>query len=77
MWTLQGLQSDAEFVTIFARSKWRQSRWAPSRIRIVSRNVFQQPLRTAVCCSFYDEEPFCLLFPLALAEACRNFVRRP
>ncbi|CAL8464146.1 g3681 [Coccomyxa elongata] len=29
-----GLQSDVEFVTIFARSKWRQSRWAPSRIRI-------------------------------------------
>ena len=33
---LQGLQSDAEFATVFARSKWRQSRWAPSRIRIVS-----------------------------------------
>ncbi len=32
---VQGLQSDVEFVTIFARSKWRQSRWAPSRIRIV------------------------------------------
>ncbi|EIE24818.1 hypothetical protein COCSUDRAFT_62226 [Coccomyxa subellipsoidea C-169] len=29
-----GLQSDVDFVTIFARSKWRQSRWAPSRIRI-------------------------------------------
>ena len=33
---LQGLQSDREFAAVFARSKWRQSRWAPSRIRIVS-----------------------------------------
>ena len=32
----QGLQSDREFAAVFARSKWRQSRWAPSRIRIVS-----------------------------------------
>ena len=31
----QGLQSDREFAAVFARSKWRQSRWAPSRIRIV------------------------------------------
>ena len=27
-----GLQSDAEHAVIFARSKWRQSRWSPRRI---------------------------------------------
>lgn len=27
-----GLQSDAEFAEVFARSKWRQARWGPSRI---------------------------------------------
>ena len=32
---LQELQSDAEFAEVFARSKWRQSKWAPSRIRMV------------------------------------------
>ena len=32
---LKELQSDAEFAEVFARSKWRQSKWAPSRIRTV------------------------------------------
>jgi SOS response regulatory protein OraA/RecX len=27
-----GLQSDAEFAEVFARSKWRQAKWGPSRI---------------------------------------------
>ena len=31
---LQGLQSDREFAETFARSRWRQYRWAASRIRI-------------------------------------------
>ena len=30
----QGLQSDREFAETFARSRWRQYRWAASRIRI-------------------------------------------
>ncbi len=32
---MQGQQSDREYATVLARSKWRQSRWAPSRIRMV------------------------------------------
>ena len=32
---LQGMQSDREYAAVLARSKWRQSRWAPSRIRMV------------------------------------------
>eukprot|EP00873_Tetraselmis_striata_P034321 jgi/Tetstr1/454585/TSEL_041479.t1 len=28
----QGLQSDREYAEVFARSKWRQSCWAPARI---------------------------------------------
>lgn len=32
---LQGMLSDAQFAETFARSKWRQARWAPSRIRMV------------------------------------------
>lgn len=36
----QGLQSDRDFAATFARSKWRQSRWAPSRIRIVRHTFF-------------------------------------
>ena len=31
----QGQQSDSEYAAVLARSKWRQSRWAPSRIRMV------------------------------------------
>ena len=52
---LQGLQSDAEFATVFARSKWRQSRWAPSRIRIVSTALLSsqmQALSAAVASCF-------------------------
>lgn len=30
-----GLQSDREFAMIFARSKWRQSKWGPNKIRTV------------------------------------------
>jgi hypothetical protein len=30
-----GLQSDAEFAEVFARSKWRQTKWGPSRIKAV------------------------------------------
>lgn len=29
------LQSDAEFAEVFARSKWRQAKWGPSRIKAV------------------------------------------
>ncbi|KAK9846645.1 hypothetical protein WJX81_008289 [Elliptochloris bilobata] len=29
-----GMLSDAQFAETFARSKWRQARWAPSRIRM-------------------------------------------
>ena len=28
-----GLQSDAEFADVFARSKWRQVKWAPMKIK--------------------------------------------
>ena len=52
---LQGLQSDAEFATVFARSKWRQSRWAPSRIRIVSTALLSSqtlPLSSAAASCF-------------------------
>lgn len=31
-----GLQSDGEFAEAFARSKWRQVKWGPSKIRSVS-----------------------------------------
>jgi len=34
-----GLQSDEEFASMFARSKWRQSTWGPQRISMV---CFQQ-----------------------------------
>ena len=47
---LQGLQSDSEFAAVFARSKWRQSRWAPSRIRIVSVHC--------LCCNPSHDNPF-------------------
>jgi SOS response regulatory protein OraA/RecX len=30
-----GLQSDGEFAEIFARSKWRQAKWGPSRLKMV------------------------------------------
>ncbi len=33
---LQELQSDADYAEVYTRSKWRQSRWAPSRIQQVS-----------------------------------------
>lgn len=33
-----GLQSDGEFAEVFARSKWRQAKWAPSKIKSVSLN---------------------------------------
>ena len=46
---LQGLQSDAEFATVFARSKWRQSRWAPSRIRIVSTPLLSSQMLPRCC----------------------------
>ena len=42
---MQGQQSDAEYAEILARSKWRQSRWAPSRIRMV-RSKFVSVRRT-------------------------------
>lgn len=29
-----GLQDDAEYAVIFARSKWRQSKWSPRRIQM-------------------------------------------
>ena len=32
---LQGMQDDREYAELCAQSKWRQSRWAPSRIRRV------------------------------------------
>lgn len=32
-----GLQDDGQFAEQFARSKWRQVKWGPSRIRSVSR----------------------------------------
>lgn len=32
---LQGMHSNREYAELFAQSKWRQSRWAPSRIRRV------------------------------------------
>lgn len=35
-----GLQNDKEFAMIFARSKWRQSKWGPSKIRTVC-NIFR------------------------------------
>ena len=31
-----GLQSDQEFAEVFTRSKWRQAKWAPSKIKSVS-----------------------------------------
>ena len=30
-----GLQSDQEFAEAFVRSKWRQSKWGPSRLKSV------------------------------------------
>ena len=47
---LQGLQSDADFAEVFARSKWRQSRWAPSRIRmeLVKRGVAKQHIEAGL-----------------------------
>ena len=41
---LQGMLSDAQFAETFARSKWRQARWAPSRIRMV------RPLPAGLLC---------------------------
>lgn len=35
-----GLQSDAEFAEAFARSKWRQTRWAPSKIKAVGSSAY-------------------------------------
>ena len=32
---LAGLQSDAEFAEVYARSKWRQSKWGPRKIGMV------------------------------------------
>jgi hypothetical protein len=49
----QGLQSDRDFAATFARSKWRQSRWAPSRIRIVR--------RAAPCLIWHPQNPACNL----------------
>eukprot|EP00891_Asterochloris_glomerata_P009741 jgi/Astpho2/9741/Aster-03719 len=45
-----GLQSDADFAEVFARSKWRQSRWAPSRIRmeLVKRGVAKQHIEAGL-----------------------------
>lgn len=33
--TLQGMQDNREYAELFVQSKWRQSRWAPSRICMV------------------------------------------
>ncbi len=41
---LQELQSDADYAEVYTRSKWRQSRWAPSRIQQVS-----APQNASVC----------------------------
>ena len=30
-----GLQSDSEFADVFTRSKWRQTKWAPTKIKSV------------------------------------------
>ena len=51
---LQGLQSNADFAEVFARSKWRQSRWAPSRIRmeLVKRGVAKQHIEAGLASVF-------------------------
>ena len=63
---LQELQSDADYAEVYTRSKWRQSRWAPSRIQQVSApqyaSVFLGPC-TAVDLMFS-------LHKLGLAKAC-------
>eukprot|EP00884_Botryococcus_braunii_P009140 jgi/Botrbrau1/18227/Bobra.53_1s0083.2 len=45
-----GIQSDGEFAEIFARSKWRQARWGPSRIRreLLSRGVSSSHIDAAL-----------------------------
>ena len=35
-----GLQSDEEFAEAFARSKWRQTKWSPSKIKMVRVYLF-------------------------------------
>ena len=44
----QGQQSDREYAAVLARSKWRQSRWAPARIRMVSPPVRAEKLVLAI-----------------------------
>lgn len=46
-----GLQSDAEFAEVFARSKWRQTKWGPSRIRTVSDWAVAGPHQLAAAAS--------------------------
>lgn len=63
---LQELQSNADYAEVYTRSKWRQSRWAPSRIQQVSApqyaSVYLGPC-TAVDLMFS-------LHKLGLAKAC-------
>ncbi len=54
---LQGLQSDREFAETFARSRWRQYRWAASRIRIelMKKGVSKEDAEHALNEIFGDE----------------------
>lgn len=53
----QGLQSDREFAETFARSRWRQYRWAASRIRIelMKKGVSKEDLDHALHELFGDQ----------------------
>lgn len=45
-----GLQSDAEFADVFARSKWRQVKWAPAKIKqeLTRRGIAPELVREAI-----------------------------
>ncbi|KAI8103024.1 hypothetical protein M9434_005812 [Picochlorum sp. BPE23] len=52
-----GLQSDAEHAVIFARSKWRQSRWSPRKIgmELSRKGVAKEHISLALESVFGDE----------------------
>lgn len=52
-----GMHSDREYAEIFAQSKWRQSRWAPSKIRweLQSKGLVADDIESALEDVFGDE----------------------
>lgn len=62
---MQEVQSDADYAEVYARSKWRQSRWAPSRIQQVSFMCTKCALVDNTCDS--QDDRYCTYVPLHCA----------